>query len=466
MRGNLRSLTDSGKRTLSMRVHAFLVFVALLIFLPAALSSMPVALVCASALVITTLALIFGLGRTGSGFLIVAFGTVPLNDVHPIGSLSSLELADMFFITGFLLLLPRLATATVRVPRALLFGGGGMLTVGTLSALASDQPRLNFGFLLDVAIGVVLLTILLARWQPGRRTVIAAAAAYMFGNAVNVAFSLFQGHSANGRYAGLTSHPNVMGLTQVLGLALAPFLLEALPRRFRWIVALGSFVCAYGIWISGSRAALGCAVIMTLLYPLYKRSIPVALAVAVMSLPAIVVVNRVAQNPDPSNPLGRLLGAGSAGESNEAREAGARAGIEQFLSHPLLGDGWATIWGAHDVYLQIAAGIGMFGLACYLVMLVPILRPLIVVPRPYGLLAAPGLASVLIALVDPAFGSRYIWSVVALALSADRLAALAEEPSNQVEDSAVQPRHSTFRSVEPGGDRHVRGRSHTSTPYA
>ncbi len=399
-----------------------LVFVVLLIFLPAALSSVPVAFVCVSALVVTTVALIVGLERTASGFLILGFATVPFNDVFPIGSLGWMELADPFFVTGFLLLVPRFTRTALRLPAAFLVGAVGLLTFGTLSAVAADQPGPNFAYLLDVAQGVVLLPVLLAWWKPGPRAVIAAAAAYTLGNGVNVLASLIEGRSQADRYDGLSAHPNVLGYCLVLSLALAPFLLAALPRRYHWMVGIMAVVSGYGIWISGSRAALMGAVVLILLYPLFKRSIPAALAVAALSLPTLVVVDRVAQNLDPSSALGRLLGASSATASNDARLAGAQAGIDQFLSHPLLGDGWLTVWGAHTGYLQVSAAIGVFGLVAYIVLLTSILRPLIAVPSPYGLLAVPGLAMVMLDVVLPLLGARYVWCVVGLALCACRLA--------------------------------------------
>ena len=437
MRGNLRLLADSGKRIANLGTQGSLVIVVLLIVLPAALTSVPVAVVCASALVITTMALIVGLGRTGSGLLVVAFATAPLDSLRAIGPFS-VALSDLLFVAGFVVLIPRLAATTLHLPKAFLFGGIGLLTVGSLSALASDQPGYNSYRLVFVASGVVLLPVLLTWWQPGHRTTIAAAAAYTFGNTVSVAACLFEDPYMEGRYAGLTTHPNVFGLCQTLSIALAPFLLEAAPRRYRWIVCVGFLISAYGIWISGSRAALLSAVALTLLYPLFRRSIPAALVVAALCLPAIVVVNRVAQNPDPSNALGRLLG--GAPQSDEYRRAGAQTAVDQFLSHPLIGDGWESVWLVHNVYLQVAAAIGMLGLVCFLFVLASILRPLIAVPRPYGLLAAPGLAAAMLGAVDPALGNRYIWCVVALALSADRLVALAEEPSDQVSNSAVAPR--------------------------
>ena len=46
----------------------------------------------------------------------------------------------------------------------------------------------------------------------------------------------------------------------------------------------------------------------------------------------------------------------------------------------------------------------------------------------------------MISVVDPALGSRYIWSVAALALCAERLAESAENPSDQVDDPVVPAR--------------------------
>lgn len=421
MLANLRRSPDLARRT----VHAapgLVVPLVLLIILPASLSSLSVAFLCISALVVMMLVLVFGSRPTGTAFLLVGYGTVTFNDTHPIASLGWMELADPFLVTGFFLLIPGFVRTVLRLPAGFLVGAMGLLSVGTLSPLFTEAPGLNFALFLDVAQGVVLLPVLLAWWQPGLRAVTGIALAYVVGSGVNVVSALLEGPDSGDRYSGLSTHPNVMGYCQVLSIALVPFLLEVLPRRYHWIIGAITVVSIYGIWISGSRAALLGGAILILLYPLLKRSIPVTMGVAALCLPVLVVLDSVADRLDSSSALGRLLGADSARASNEARREGAQAGIDQFLSHPLLGDGWATVWGAHNGYLQVAAAIGVFGFVFYGVLLGSILRPLIAIPSPYGLLAVPGLAALMLDLVLPVLGARYVWCAVGLSLCAYRLA--------------------------------------------
>lgn len=421
-------------------VQTLFAVVAPLVLLPVALRSPALAAVSALALVLLTAAVMVGLAAIGRTFLVLGFLTVPLTAVRPLDALPGLQLSDMFLSTGFVLLAPHFARTALRLPVPFILGAFGILTTGTLSALATEQPGANFSHLLDLVQGILLLPILLVWSDPSRRSVIAYAGAYVAGNGINVVASLIQGQEAGGRYIGLTTHANVMGLAQALSVALIPFLFETVPARFRWLVGAGALISAYGIWISGSRAALLAALTILAVYPLLKRSILAALSVAALSIPASILVSRAEQNLAGTNALSRLLGAGGASGSNEARVAGAREGIDQFLNHPLLGDGWLTVWGAHNSYLQVAASIGIFGLVSYLLLLVPILHPLLTTPPPYRHLALPGLAFVAISLVDPSIASRHIWSVVSLALIANRLATRSEATAPRPPARAGAPR--------------------------
>jgi hypothetical protein len=399
----------------------------LLAVLPIALTLPAAALLCAAVLATATIAVVFGLRTVGGAFVIAGFATVPLADLHPVPSFTLLELSDVLWVIGFLLLTPVLLHTPLRLPSTFVLGAIGLLMLGGLTFPTRPDPSLDFGILMHVLSGTVIFPTLVFWWRPQRTTVIAAALAYLLGNTINAVACLFQAPWGDGRYAGLSGHPNVMALTQALGIALVPFLLEALPHRHRWWVMVGAGASLYGIWISGSRAALLCVVAITLLYPLFKRSIPVALAVAGLCFPALVVVNRAIANPDPSSALGRLLGAGSASGSDAGRVLNAQVNLAKFLEHPVLGGGWDDVRRAHDVYLEVAAAIGAFGLVSYLLIVALTLKPLIAIPPPFGLLGMPALAAALIGLVDPGLGSRYLWCVVALALIADRLAETSPE---------------------------------------
>jgi hypothetical protein len=157
---------------------------------------------------------------------------------------------------------------------------------------------------------------------------------------------------------------------------------------------------------------------LILIYPFIRRSILAPLAVATLCVPALVIVVRASSDPDPTTPLGRLLGAGTAQAASDQRAFFDQYGLEKFFTHPVLGDGWA--WWIHNGYLQLAAAIGLIGFICYLMIIGSMLRPLMASTLPYRLLGLPALAAAMISAVDPWVGVRYIWCVVALALIAYR----------------------------------------------
>ncbi|RHW23508.1 hypothetical protein D0Z08_29270 [Nocardioides immobilis] len=379
--------------------------------------------VVAGALVVGMLTAAFGVARTGSGVLILAFATVPWNDVVPISQFGFLELSDALFVTGFLLILTRFASLDLRLPALFTVGAFVFMAAGTLSAIVQPAPRVELGYLLDAVQGVILLMVLVTWWRASSRTVVAAAGAYIIGNAISVAAGIREGADTAGRYDGLTTHPNALGTCSALSIALLPFLWQTVSRQHRWLLIIGAVVSGYGIWLSGSRAALVCVAILTVLYPLFDRSTRAALAVAALGVPTMILVARAAEDPDESSALGRLLGGGRSEDATQERIEGSRELIVRILDNPIFGAGWADVWQAHNIYLQTAAAIGLVGAVGLLIILTAILRPLLTVPAPYRWLAYPALAAALIGTVDPAFGGRYIWAPIALALCAERLAA-------------------------------------------
>jgi O-antigen ligase/polysaccharide polymerase Wzy-like membrane protein len=78
--------------------------------------------------------------------------------------------------------------------------------------------------------------------------------------------------SSIGRFIGLTSHPNVLGLSAALGILIgvALFLFDKNPT-IRWILAFEVLLCAIGALLSGSRTALVALVPALLIFSFFER---------------------------------------------------------------------------------------------------------------------------------------------------------------------------------------------------
>jgi O-antigen ligase len=231
-----------------------------------------------------------------------------------------------------------------------------------------------------------------------------------------------------------------MGLCDALAVSLIPFLFAAVRRERRWLVVAGAAVCVYGIWITGSRGALLTSLAILLLYPVITRSLGFGLVVAALGFLAPLGISQISDRVSDTSALGRLLGRGSSQYADQAREDAARVAIDQFTSHPLLGGGFGTVLSAHNIFLQLAAAAGILGLVFFLVVLWSLVRPLLAVPAPYGLLSVPALAYAMAGLLFPFLWDRYIWCVLGFALVGPILAQSAAEDDEAVAPEPVQHR--------------------------
>ena len=389
---------------------------ALAIVLPLGMYSVVLAAAFAFLLVTLTLTALLGLERAGGLFLLAAITAAPLNGLRPIPALSFVTLADILFAVGFLILIPHFAGTALKLPSPFILGALLILAMGSLASIASDDAALSFNHMSRLAVGAFALAILLCWWRPNLKTVTAAASGYVLGNCISVVYGLLVGPPAGGRHVGLSTHPNVMGLCDALALSLIPFLFVAVRREYRWLVFLGAATCAFGIWINGSRGALLTSFAILILYPVITRSLTMGLGVVAIGFTIPIVVTNAASRVSDTSALGRLLGRGNASGSNQAREDAAKIAIDQFTASPLLGGGFGPVLEAHNIYLQIAAAVGVFGLLGYLLILWALVRPLFIYPEPYGLLAVPALAYAMAGMIFPLLWDRYIWCVLALSL--------------------------------------------------
>ena len=417
--------------------------IALVVLIPVAVSSTPATIVVVFAILLLLALIVLGLGYTAEFFIFVGACMVPMSNVHPVDAVSFITVADAAFAVGFGLMLPDLLQRPLRLPSIFFFGVAGVLTVALFSSLLSDQPVESLGLLARLLVGAFGLSTLIIWWNPNRTRVVILASAYVLGNIVSIGWAVVKDEaSVEGRRAGLSEHPNVFGLTALLAVALLPFIFTQIPRSWRWITVVAGVVCLYGVWSSGSRAALAALIAIALIYPALARSVLAGLALLAGFVAFLALSGRLLGETSSSNALGRLLGAGSATASDQAREDLLHQALDQFLASPILGDGLANILAAHVIYLQIAAGLGVLGLAFYLLVLWSTVSPIVTLTPPFSLLALPSLAYVTVGFVTPVLWDRYIWAVLALALLAPRLAeAAAEDPAgldseNEVADAS------------------------------
>ncbi|MGH3474239.1 MAG: O-antigen ligase family protein [Aeromicrobium sp.] len=407
-------------------VAALITGLALAVLIPIAVTSTYGTVGVIFALVVFAGLVVVGFGYTSEFFVILGACLVPMSNLHPVDAVSFITVADASFAVGFGLMLPDLMRRPLQLPTVFVVGVVGVFTVALFSSVLADDPVGSFNYLARLLVGAFGLSILIVWWNPDRVRVLLIACAYVLGNVISVGYALGSGQEArDGRRGGLAEHPNVYGLTCMLAVTIVPFIVTQFPRSWRWIPAGAGVVCLYGVYSSGSRAALAVLIGVAVILPVLARSVPTALALLTALATFLVFSTQLLGTTSSGNALGRLLGAGSADLSDLAREQLLEEAIDRFWDSPIIGNGLAGIIEAHVIYVQIAAALGVIGLAFYLLVLWSTVHPITVLSPPYSLLAVPALSYVVLGFVTPVLWDRYIWMVTSLALLAPGLAAAA-----------------------------------------
>jgi O-antigen ligase len=406
--------------------------IALVVLIPAAVISTPTTVIVFFAIALFLLLVVLGFGHTSEFFVILGACLVPMSNLHPVDAVAFITVADAAFAVGFTLMLPDLMRKPLQLPPAFVFGVGGVFIVALVTSVLSEQPGPSLNILARLLVGAFGLTTLIVWWNPDRTRVLIVASAYVLGNVISIGYAVVKNQaSAEGRRAGLSEHPNIFGLCAMLAVFLLPFIMSQIPRSWRWIPAVLGVVCLYGVWSSGSRAALAVLIAVAMIFPVLARSVLAALALLAGFATFLVLSTQLLGENSGGNALSRLLGSGSASLSDKARELLLQQAIDQFWESPIIGNGLADLLAAHVIYIQIAAGLGVIGLAFYLMVLWSTVQPITVLTPPFSLLALPALGYVILGFVTPVLWDRYIWTVLALALLAPRLAAAAAAPATE-----------------------------------
>lgn len=359
---------------------------------------------------------VVGFEGTAVAALVLGVALSPMDNLRPVPAIAFVSISDVFLLVGVGCLIPVLMGRRWSLDPWFVAAVTGLSLTAILSSVLSDEPLASLNSVLRLVIGAMLLPIAFMIWRPGASMAIVFAWAYLLGNVANFLGSFTQGVGDGGRRIGFSTHPNIMGLCAMLAVGVAIVLWEVMPR-FWGVVALGAAaLCAGGVWVSGSRAALLAMVAMLVLYPVVSRSLLTAVALFGLSLPVVFVAAQaiLAGESSADNAFGRLLGGGSATYSDQEREMLAAVARAEFEAHPVLGAGLADVYAAHNIYLQIVASVGVVGLAFFVAMLVAVLLRCLAIDRRFVLLIVPCFGYVMIGAITTILWDRFVWCVLAL----------------------------------------------------
>lgn len=437
-------------RALSVDRWAQICAGVLLLALVAVSVTSPVAMIGAVvvAVLLTGLATL-GTERLAMVLLAAGAALAPMNRLRPVDAVEFVTVADLLLVAGVGVLIPVLLERRAQLDPLFMGAAGAVLTVAMISSLLSDAPLASLIGVVRFLVGALGLPVVFMLWRPGVRYAVVVAAAFVLGNVINIVYARASGLvSFDGRRIGWANHPNVLGLCALLALALLPFILTQIPRLtrgsavplFQVLTVIAAGVCGFGLWISGSRAAVAVAAVVFVLWPLLVRSVYAGLAVFAVGIAGLYYVADVLLSGElEHNPIGRILGSGSARYSDEARRLASADAWEQVQSSPLLGVGFVDILDAHNIYLQMLAAGGALALAAYGVLLFSVVRTPFALGSRYFVLALPALAYVLIGPLTTIMWDRYVWYVLALPFLIPRTARSAAEPETAAVAAQEEP---------------------------
>lgn len=369
--------------------------------------------------------LVFGEVRVASAGYIAAVGFGPLQGLVVPG-VSFVTATDLLLVMATAVFAPTLIRRPFRAPWQFTVGAVLFVIIGIIASLAAVNFLESFSVFARIVIGMLFVPILFLWWAPDRRQMAWCASAYIAGVCFDIGYALAVGPDpALGRYVGLAETPPAFGFSAVLAISLTPFLWAKASQLQRALIAVAAVICVYGIWISGTRSALLLLVALCLIFPFLERSLVAFGGLALACAAALVVLPRLIDLDGGTNALGRLLGGGGSGGSDQARINGLMNALDVIQSRPLIGSGFADPNGgpygsfqSHNIYTQITQSAGFFMLIAFLLLVWAFVRPLLLAAPEYRRVAYPALAYILAGPITPNLGSRYVCVLLGLAVAA------------------------------------------------
>jgi hypothetical protein len=326
-----------------------------------------------------------GIAATSEGMLAsLAFLLLPLNAIRVSTNATA---GDLLLLALSVFFVARLVTGRVNeVPSWLILG----VTLVSVSVVAQELQGLDLGA--DVIPGVMFIVAMAgtplllfgAARRPGYREVLVLA--WLLGSALASAAALLDASGLtsigptltgvvwDGRYAGLTVHPNHLGLVAVMAFPVAVWWLNSRPGRSAQVLGAGlAGLLILGVLASGSRAAMISLVVvgaLSLLAQARNRNDRAISPLVLLCGCGLVVGAVYLMMPTTAgNGFARLLGQSDLAVDNQDRLGAMTASLFGYYGSPLIGTGFSSVKAANNLVLQTLQAGGMLtalGLAVFL----------------------------------------------------------------------------------------------------
>ena len=363
---------------------------------------------------------VLGPERTGVLLLMGGFFTAPWYKGASPSLESPVTATDALVLLGFALLLPRILAGKLKLPITYWVGVMMVLTAGLISSAGSVAPKDSYIALLFWMVVMLGMPIAFAMWGPSLVVIDLLAGSFVVGQIFSFALGYAKGYVAQGRHAGMATHPNYFAEGGMLALALLIYLAyRHFGTSWLWSTAIlaSGAVCAATVYLSGSRAAIVVVAVLVLMIPFVERSALTGFVMAAFAALVFVALPILADLAGSGSAIDRLAGGGGSSQSNSARTLGLDEGLDRFFAHPIQGDGLVDLFDIHNNFLEVAVAIGVFGLAGYLVVLYSFARP-ILGKGELRRLCYPVWGYIGFGATVPSLYDRSIWTVVALSVVA------------------------------------------------
>lgn len=324
-------------------------------------------------------ALLSVLGSTRLGILTLAgaFFTAPAyKGLAPEGA--TITPTDALLVVGFALLLPEMLRGRLRLPLTYVVGIVIVFAFGMIATLRSERSLESAFALVFWLIVMIAFPIAILLWRPSGKVIRGLAWTYVFGHMASWAGGIVTGGiTAQGRHFGMTNHPNYFAEAAIMAVALLIFLFFEYQHWLMRTVVLGlAGITGISILLSGSRGATIVVAVLVVMIPIVERSAITGFFYAICGATLVAALPFVLQLTGNASAIDRLLGGGSASGSDQARTAGLETGVDRFWASPFFGDGLIDLFDIHNNVLQVAVGIGIFGLFGFLLVMFAMARPL------------------------------------------------------------------------------------------